>query len=524
MKSDVNKKKIIEDLDFRHYYKREPINVFLSALKNSGIMVGIMVAATLISFGLRELGIIEFNYIMTYILGVLLIADLTDGYRYGVIASVLGVLIFNFFFTEPYYTLIAYSPEYPITFVIMLIAALITSTLTARAKRDSRLAEMRENRMHILYQIERNLLAVKSTEQVSAIASKDISALFGVSVLVAISDIHGELSIRSIMGADAFNTDQEKTALMEAFQSGNACGACTQLFPDSRAYFQPVNGQSGVLGVIGMAFDDKYQLSESQKVFLDTISGQVALVLERERLYEKQQQVKMEMERERLRGDLLRAVSHDLRTPLTGILGSVSTIIENYEVLPEEVKKGFLRGIYEDAEWLNTLVENILSMTRFDEGRVNLRKEMEAVEELVAGAVSRIKKRSNHHELTVSIPDELIMIPADGTLIEQVLVNLLDNAIKHTPEDTIISVKVTRENDNVVFEVSDNGPGIPEKDLPIIFNRFVTLTNSVGRRGVGLGLAICKSIVEAHGGDILAMNNPSGGSVFRFTLPAKECV
>lgn len=515
-----SKKRITEDFDFHHYYKRKPINVFLSALKNSGIVSGIMIAATLISFGLRVLGISESNYIMTYILGVLLIAYLTDGYLYGLISSILGMLIFNFFFTVPYYTLVAYSPDYPVTFIIMVIVALITSTLTARAKRESRLAEMRENRVRILYQIERNLLTVKSMEQASAIAAKDISELFGLSVFVAIADINAELSIRSIEGTNVFDSDIEKMAFTEAFQSGNACGAGTELFPDSRSYFQPVSGQSGALGVIGIAFDNDYQLTESQKVFLDTIGGQVALVLERERLYEKQQQVKTEMERERLRGDLLRAVSHDLRTPLTGILGSVSTVIENYEVLPEDVKKDFLRGIYEDAAWLGSLVENILSMTRFDEGRVALKKEMEAVEEIVAEAVSCVKKRFRH-EITVLIPDELIMIPVDGTLLTQVLVNLLDNAIRHTPEDTKISLTAMREHDNIVFEVSDNGPGIPEKALPFIFDRFFT-ANTGGRRGIGLGLAICKSIIEAHGGKINALNSPSGGSVFRFTLPVKE--
>lgn len=517
-----SKRRITEDIDFHHYYKRKPISVFLSVLKNSAVIIGIMTTATLISFGLRALGVSESNYIMTYILGVLLIANLTDGYLYGVVSSFLGMLIFNFFFTEPYYTLVAYSPEYPITFIIMVIAALITSTLTARAKRESRLAEMRENRMRILYQIERNLLAVKSTEQACAIAAKDIAKLFGLSVIVAIADVQGELSIRTIEGTDVFDSDKENKALLEAFQSGNACGSGTQLFPDSRAYFQPVIGQSGVLGIIGMAFDDEYQLTDSQTVFLDTIGGQVALVLERERLYEKQQQVKMEVERERLRGDLLRAVSHDLRTPLTGILGSVSTVIENYDALTEGVRKDFLCGIYEDAEWLNNLLENILSMTRFDEGKIILKREMEAVEEIVAEAVSRIKKRSKQHEITIFIPDELIMIPVDGTLIEQVLVNLLDNAIKHTPEDTKISLTVAKEQNNVVFEVSDNGTGIPEKDLPFIFNRFFTMTHIVGRRGIGLGLAICKSIVEAHGGKISASNSVSGGSVFRFSLPVKE--
>ena len=523
MTQDNSGKCISENnIDFHHYYKRRPISVFLSILKNIGIIIGIIAVATFISFGLRALNISVSNYIMTYILAVLLVANLTDRHIYGVIASVLGVMVFNFFFTVPYYTFVAYSPEYPITFIIMLIVALITSTLTARVKSETRLAEMRENRIRILYQLERNLLAVKNTEQVAKVASKDIAQLFGMPVLVAIADIHGELSIQSIQGKNVYDRENEKIASAEAFQSGNACGAGTPLFSDCRAYYQPINGQTGVLGIIGIAFDDNYHLTDSQRVFLDTIGAQIALVLERERLYEKQQEVKMESAREHLRGDLLRAVSHDLRTPLAGILGSASAILENYDALPDNVRKDFLQSIYNDTEWLNNLVENILSMTRFDEGRVNLKKETEVVEEIVAEAVSRIKKRSKRHEICVTIPNEMIMIPADGTLIEQVLVNLLDNAIKHTPEGSRVCVSVVKEENSVAFEVSDNGPGIPEDDLPFIFNRFYTREHAGSRRGIGLGLAICKSIIEAHGGEITAMNAPAGGSVFRFTIPAKE--
>lgn len=522
MIQDNSGKRISENIDFHHYYKRRPISVFLSVLKNIGITVGIIAVATFVCFGLRALNISVSNYIMTYILAVLLVANLTDGHIYGVIASVLGVMVFNFFFTVPYYTFIAYSPEYPITFVIMLIVALITSTLTARVKRETRLAEMRENRIRILYQLERNLLTVKNSEQVAKIASNDIAQLFGTPVLVTIADIHGELSIRSIRGENVFDSKNENLAYTEAFQSGNACGAGTPLFSDSRAYYQPINGQTGVLGIIGIAFDEDYHLTDSQRVFLDTVGAQIALVLERERLYEKQQQVKMESAREHLRGDLLRAVSHDLRTPLAGILGSASTILENYDALPDKVRKDFIQSIYDDTEWLNNLVENILSMTKFDEGRIILKRGTEVVEEIVAETVSRIKKRSKGHEIYVTIPDELIMISADGTLIEQVLVNLLDNAIKHTPEGSKVYVSVVREEAHVVFEVSDNGPGISEGDLPFIFNRFYTRENVGIRRGIGLGLAICKSIVEAHGGEITAMNAPAGGSVFRFKIPVKE--
>jgi two-component system sensor histidine kinase KdpD len=333
----------------------------------------------------------------------------------------------------------------------------------------------------------------------------------------------GQLGRGCIEGENVFGSEREIRACIEAFSSGIACGAGTPLFEDSRAYFQPIKGQNGVLGVIGIALPNGYRIPEGQRVFPETVGAQIALVIEREQMYEKQQCAKMEAERERLRGDLLRSVSHDLRTPLAGILGAASTVNENYDQLPDEVRKDFLQGICADAEWLNHMVDNILSMTRFSEGRIVLHKEMEAVEELVAGAVSRIRKRAKNNEIAVSMPDELIMIPVEGTLIEQVMVNLIDNAVKHTPEHSKVRVTVEKDAGSVVFSVSDNGLGIPEEEFPLVFDRFYTSRQArQGRRGFGLGLAICKSIVEAHGGSITACNGPHGGAVFRFALPEKE--
>jgi two-component system sensor histidine kinase KdpD len=520
----MKSKRAFDDFDFTQYYHGTPKSVFLTSLKNSGIMLGLIAAATFISFGLRALGFHESNFIMTYNLGILIIAYFTDGYMYGIIASILGMLTFNFFFTVPYYTLQAYSPEYPVTFIIMLIVALITSTLTARVKRESRLAESREKRINILYQIDKSLLSVKSKQQVFEVAARDIGELFDTSVLLYAPEKNSDSVLKHIYGQDIFNTENDNKACIEAFQSGNPCGAGTELFPNCNAYYLPITGQSGVLAVVGIGFQSKSYLSEARKLFLDTIETQIALVLEREQLYESQHQTKLEIMRERLRGDLLRAVSHDLRTPLTGILGSASTMLTNYDSLNDGVKKEFLQGIYDDAEWLSSLVENILNVTRFAEGNITLVKEMEAVEEIVAEAVSRVKKRTGKREISIKMPEELIMIPADGMLIEQVLVNLLDNAIKYTPQGSNVSVAVFLQDGDVVFEVSDEGPGIPESEIPYIFNRFYKAKEEEGgvHRGFALGLTICKSIVQAHGGNISVMNKPEGGLLFRFALPMKE--
>jgi two-component system, OmpR family, sensor histidine kinase KdpD len=509
-----------EELDFHRDEKTKASSRALRILRSLGLMVATIAVATLISEGFRNLGYSEVNYILTYNLGVVLIAYFTDGYFYCVAASFISMLAYNYFFTIPYYTLIAYSPEYPVTFISMLISALIASTLTTRVKRESRRAENREKRIQILYKLEKNLLTVNSKPQLLKIAAKDIGALFGASVMIAAADLGGELSMRHVVGADIFQDEKEKTAMLETFQSGMACGAGGELYSSCEAYYLPVMGPSGTLGVIGIAFPGRLALSESQKLFLNAVTAQIALAMERERLYEKQQRVKLEVERERLRGDLLRSVSHDLRTPLTGMLGSVGTLLDHYDVLDDTVRREFLADVYSEAEWLSTLVENVLSLTRLENQRVKLTKQPEAVEEIVAEAVSRVKRRSGKHAIAIDIPGELFMVPMDGTLIEQVLVNLLDNAIQHTPEDAGIRIVVRREASRAVFEVGDRGIGIPQEALPRLFDRFYTRqATETERKGAGLGLSICKAIVEAHGGVISAQNDPAGGALFRFTLP-----
>jgi two-component system, OmpR family, sensor histidine kinase KdpD len=509
-----------EDLDFQRDEKTKASSRALRILRSLGLMASMIAVATLISIGFRNMGYSEANYILAYNLGVVLIAYFSDGYFYCIAASFLSMLTYNYFFTVPYFTLIAYSPEYPVTFVSMLISALIASTLTTRVKRESRRAENREKRVQILYRLEKNLLAVNSKPQLLKVAAKDIGVLFGASVMIAAADLDGQLSMRHVAGADIFQGEREKTAMLETFQSGLACGAGGELYAQCEAYYLPVMGPSGTLGVIGIAFPGRLALSESQKLFLNAVTAQIALAMERERLYEKQQRVKLEVERERLRSDLLRSVSHDLRTPLTGILGSIGTLLDHYDALEEPVRRELLTDVYNEADWLSTLVENVLSLTRLENQRVKLTKQPEAVEEIVAAAVSRVKRRSGKHAIAIDIPNELFMVPMDGTLIEQVLVNLLDNAIQHTPEETGIRVSVRRETSQAVFEVADRGPGIPQEALPRLFDRFYTRrTTGTERKGAGLGLSICKAIVEAHGGAISALNNPDGGALFRFALP-----
>jgi two-component system sensor histidine kinase KdpD len=498
--------------------------------KSVTLTVGIMILVTLLAFLLRFIGFNESNIIIAYILGVLLVAKQTEGYLYGISASIMGVLTFNFFFTVPYYSLMAYRPDYPITFVIMLICSIITSTMTTKAKHETRLSVLREKRAQILYQFSKSLLKVRSITEIADVGVKDIAKLFNRSVIMAAINASDELGEPCIYAnedderAIMFNSFLELQVLSEVFNTGNSMGTGMNDHGDRLAYYLAIKGQSGILGVVGVSCFDNKLLTVEQKTILEAVTAQIALAMERERLSEKQQRSKLEVERERLRGNLLRAISHDLRTPLTGILGATGTMLDHDDVLEKKVKMDLLQGVYEDASWLIHAVENILSITRMDEGKVELIKSMEAVEEVVAESISRIKKLAVNHIIRIKIPDELILVPMDGMLIGQVLVNLLDNAIKYTPDGSIIELNSHLDGEKLIFEIADNGNGISEVDLPLIFDRFyiASTLNHTGRRGTGLGLAICKSIISAHGGEISVFNNLSGGATLKFVLPVKE--
>jgi len=276
--------------------------------------------------------------------------------------------------------------------------------------------------------------------------------------------------------------------------------------------------------VVGISLGEDYKLSEAQETFIDVILPQIAVVFDRLRIADKQKKVQLEMQKERLRADMLRSISHDFRTPLAGIMGLASTAIDNYNKISDEVRKNFLQSIYEDADWLNELVENILQTTRFEEGKAKLNIAEEAAEEIITDAVSYIKKHARRYNIQVNIPDEIILIKVDGILIRQVIVNLLNNAIQYSPNGSDISVSLYREKDKAVFEVKDNGPGILTNELEHLFDRYYhsSSQNSRNRKGMGLGLSLCKSIVEAHGGQIDIHNYEPHGTIVDFYIPSEE--
>lgn len=498
---------------------------FKTSLQEIFKVLIIMAISTIIGGIFDYTGFSATNILIIYILGIIIVYIQTTGYLTGIISSIIAVVLFNYFFTAPRYSLQVYDKSYLATFPIMLIVAITIGTLTNKIQREAYASSAKEKQTQNLYRVSKKLLSAMGTDDVVAIGIKYISRLINRTVICYLEE-NSTLTTPTTYNSDKKEKESiilckdEQGVANWTFLNGKESGAGSNIFYGAHGYYMPIKGQKNILGVIGVSCFEGI-LEPKQKFILETVTSQISVALDREILSKDQEVYKIEIETERLRSDLLRSISHDLRSPLAGIKGSVSTIIEDGELISEDTKKVLLQGVYEDTEWLIRLVENLLSMTRFDQGKMKIKKNVEVVEEVISESIHRSTKNSKEHKINVNMPENFIMATMDGSLIEQVLINLIDNAIKFTPKGSLIEVKVYEENKNVFFEVIDNGTGISEEILPHVFDRFFTNGSKISdsRRGVGLGLTICKSIVEAHGGRIEAFNREGGGAIFKFYIP-----
>lgn len=487
-----------------------------------------LILATLISLVLQAVHVGDHGIIMVYLLSVLVISRTTSGYLYGVITSILSVLLFNFFFTVPYFTFNAIEPGYPVIFLVMLIVAFITSAMTVRIKTQAQLAVERERRTEVLFEINKKLLTTRGLENITALTNDYITKLFSRSVIFYTQDPENNtsgafLQSESEKDASFLLAEDERAVAHWVYLNLKNAGCGTDTLMGAGGFYMPIIAQGKVLGVIGLSCLNG-KLSQSRRMFLQMIASQIAMALERQNLSDQQRQILIDSEKEKMRSNLLRAISHDLRTPLTCISGSSSAILESGDALDKKTHDELLTDIMEESQWLIRMVENILSVTRIKEGTASVTKTPEAAEEIVAESISRIRARFPDRQFNVKVPDELLMVPMDGTLIEQVLINLLENAVKHSGDGTSVDVTVSKRGRNAVFEVLDNGEGIPEQDLPYVFNSYAPerKRSSDSSRNMGIGLSICMSIIKSHSGQMEAANRKEGGASFTFLLPLEE--
>jgi two-component system sensor histidine kinase KdpD len=462
------------------------------------------------------------NLIMVYLLGVIVVAT-----RYGrgpsLLASLLSVAAFDFFFVPPYFTFAVSDTQYVVTFAVMLVVALVISTLAVRIRAQAESARERERRMAALYAMSRELAGTRGVDRLEEVAVRHIAEVFGAEGVVLLPQADGRVA-PDPAGAARFPMDASELAVSQwVHEHGQIAGQGTDTLPGASGLYLPLIGSRGTVGVLGLRPGDPRALRTPEQLHqLEAFAGQTALAIERARLAEEAERAQVRAETERLRNSLLSSVSHDLRTPLASITGAASTLLEGESRLDAGTRRDLLEALHEEADRLNRLVQNLLEMTRLESGALQLQSEWHSVEEVVGAALGRFGKALARRPVTTRVPADLPLVPMDDVLIEQVLINLVDNVLKYTPAGSPLEISAEDTGAAVLIEVADRGPGLPPGEERRIFEKFHRGEAAPSARGAGLGLAICHGIVRAHGGRIWAENRPDGGVAIRFTLPLKE--
>jgi len=500
------------------------------SLVDSAKTIGILVICTLIGVWFNSLGFSEANIITVYILGVLLNAMVTKGRIYSAISSVLSVLVFNFAFVEPRFSFQAFGTGYPVTFLVMFTAGLITSTLTKRVKEQARQAAQKAYRTEVLLETSRKLQQAKDQPEILSETARQMVKLLDRTIFfysvqentlsepVVFLKEGSEADPQVYLGAD------ERAVAEWAYKNNKRAGATTNTLSAAQCLYLAVRGKDKVFAVAGIVMEKEAPLEAFEKSLMIAMLGECGLALEKELLNETQKKISMQMQQEQLRANLLRAISHDLRTPLTSISGNAGILMGNSQVLSEEQKKGLYTDIYDDSMWLINLVENLLSITRIDNGTLNLNLQPELLDEVITESLLHVNRKSVEHKIDTVLDDEFLMAKMDSRLIIQVIINIIDNAITYTPIGSHITISAKKDGQFVRVEIADDGSGISDAAKEKLFDMFYTAENisADGRRGLGLGLPLCKSIINAHGGTIYVKDNVPQGTVFGFTLQAEE--
>lgn len=455
--------------------QREPALLWL---RDFALTALVLALCTLTSWVFFRLDFVSSNYILTYILGVMYINVFTSGLVYGVVASLFSVMLVNYMFIDPFMQFRIRSDDM-VTAVVMLCVSLLCSSLTGRIKVQAAQSERKAYASQVLLEASRSLLGAEDPDTILRITATQLGKLLERPVCFAPAPEH--ITPGTLILPPPAQTDYRSCPALHEFST----------------------------------YEHNLALS-----ILDVCS----LALEKEASNRARREIEEAARQEQLRANLLRSISHDLRTPLTSISGNALILTEKNPLLTEEKRRELSAAIYEDANWLNHLVENLLSITRMENGQVNLHIQPELIQDIFDDVLAHLDHDAARHTIVTNVADDLLMADMDAQLIEQVLVNLINNAIKYTPEHSRIELFAAPEGKFVRICVTDNGPGIPEESRDKLFDMFYTLgkTRSDGRRGLGLGLALCRSIVAAHGGVINVQNAAPHGACFRFTLPRTE--
>ena len=479
----------------------------------SVLAVALSTAVAALVFRRTELA----DIVMVYLLGILIVAT-----RFGrgpsLLASLLSVAAFDFIFVPPYFTFVVSDFRHIGTFSVMLSVGVVIGNLTERIRAQARLARAREQRTQALYRLGQELARSAGSTALVASAIQNVATQFQSRAVVLLPDGAGRLELPVHPFGFPLG-DQEQGVAQWVFEHGEPAGLGTLTLPGARATYLPLKGTRGNLGVMGVLPEGAPQWAEpDQRQLLEAFANQTALALERSLLAEQSTADRRRADEERLRNALLSSVSHDLRTPLGVITGAVSTALETPDI-SDATRRDLLLSAQEEAQRLHRLVSNLLDITRLEAGPLELHTEWIPIEEVLGAALDRRELDQDSARVRIHLPDKLPLVAMDAVLMEQVLVNLIDNALKYSPPGSEVDVKVWSAGKTLTLSVADHGPGIAPGEEARIFEKLTRGAAAAGRPGAGLGLAICRGIVTAHGGQIQAVNHPQGGAQFLVSLP-----
>ena len=494
------------------------------------ISVCILISCSLIGFLFYSLQLSEANIISIYILGILLIASITSSWVYGTISSVCGVLLFNCLYAHPIFNFNVYDSQYLITMVVMLIASLITNSVMILFRGQLDREKMETRRLDILLETSQHLQQAQNGDDIFDVALAQIYHMFGHAILIF--PLHDGEFARPMIKASAqygelFNDSFafDRNVIDNFIDQGNdEKSTVIRINNELNAVCFKLRNSKTLFAVICIVIESGEEIVGFEYNIVLTMMDEIAISLEKYNLHLFNERIAREAEAERLRANLLRTISHDLRTPLTSISGNADILLNNGDQIAADLRRQLYQTIYSDSEWLITLVENLLFITRIDNGVMSINTEPEALQEIIPESLSCVAKRAKEHTVTLAMPDELLVAKMDARLFMQVLINIVDNAIKYTPSGSTIHIRLLRRGTQAVIEVADEGCGISDDDKKRVFEMFYTSNklSSDSRRGIGLGLPLCQSIVSAHGGTITLTDNMPCGLVVTIALQLEE--
>lgn len=497
------------------------------SIKDCFVTVFIFMICTIIGLLFQKLHFTDTNIVTIYILGVLITSILTDGYLCSIVGSFLSVVLFCFFLTEPRMSFQTYAVGYPVTFAIMLVCSVLAGTLSAKLKMHARISSQLAFRTQVLFDTDRLLQKARSSKEMLRVTCTQLVRLLNRDIVAYIVE-EGKLSQGQVFYQNKKETNQqflipeEQKIARWVYENNKRAGVGTNYFKNAKCLYLAIRIGDHVYGVIGIPAN-KDVLDPVEYSILLSVVNECALAMENLRNAIEKEKNAVLAKNEQLRADLLRAISHDLRTPLCSISGNADMLLNNGACLDSKTKQQIYADIYDDSEWLIGVVENLLSITRLNDGRLKFKFTDQLLDEVIAESLRHISRKHDEYTIVTKC-EELILVRMDVQLIIQVLVNLIDNAIKYTPKGSKICIRGMKCNGKAQICVEDNGPGIADEMKPYIFEMFYTGKSTIAdsQRSLGLGLSLCQSIIEAHDGRLLLTDNTPRGCIFTFTLPLSE--